>query len=258
MRPDLLGPLSDPHRADAAPAVVIGLAPDGLLDGRPDLPPFLREHLGRHLRACYAALLAEPQPTPLIALLDRLDAALETARPAFSFRDELLAALPCLRAFALSLTATVPQADDLVQETLLRAWQNQHRFEPGTNLKAWLFTILRNQFYTAARKRRREVEDADGEQAGRMVALPDQEDGIVLREVWEQVGRLPPLQREALLLVAVQGLTYEAAARLMDCQVGTVKSRVSRARTALAEALGAGAGLFGDAATAAPSASRAP
>ncbi|MFE1598809.1 sigma-70 family RNA polymerase sigma factor [Methylobacterium sp. ID0610] len=211
---------------------------EGPLDARPDLPPFLRDHLGLHLRACYAALLAEPQPMPLVDLVGRLDAALAALRPAFSFRDELLATLPALRAFALSLTTTVAQADDLVQETLLRAWQNQHRFEAGTNLKAWLFTILRNQFYTVARKRRREVEDVDDAAAARMIALPDQEEGIALREVWGQVACLPPLQREALLLVAVRGLTYEAAAQLMHCQVGTVKSRVSRARSALVEALG--------------------
>ncbi|WP_043750634.1 sigma-70 family RNA polymerase sigma factor [Methylobacterium nodulans] len=220
------------------------MAVNAALDGRPDLPPFLRDHLGTHLRACYAALLAEPQPALLIELVGRLEAALAVVRPAFSFRDELLATLPSLRAFALSLTTTLSQADDLVQETLLRAWQNQHRFEAGTNLKAWLFTILRNQFYTVARKRRREVEDVDDAAAGRMVALPDQEDGIALREVWDQVARLPPLQREALLLVAVQGLTYEAAARLMNCQVGTVKSRVSRARTALVEALGGAGACF--------------
>lgn len=246
MVPDRKGPAVPERTAPESPTA----------DARPRLPRVVHDHLGTQLRAAYAAIVTEP-PRTVLDLLVRLESALAD-QPASTFRQDLLGVLPALRGFALSLTTSVVHADDLVQETLLKAWQNQHRFAPGTNMKAWLFTILRNQFYTAARKRRREVEDADGEQAGRMVALPDQEDGIVLREVWEQVGRLPPLQREALLLVAVQGLTYEAAARLMDCQVGTVKSRVSRARTALAEALGAGAGLFGDAATAAPSASRAP
>ncbi|ACA15304.1 RNA polymerase, sigma-24 subunit, ECF subfamily [Methylobacterium sp. 4-46] len=213
-------------------------------EGRPLLPRSVHAHLGRQLQAVYGALLAERQPQLLLDLVARLEVALD-GQPASRFREDLLEALPALRAFAVSLTANVVQADDLVQETLLRAWQNQDRFAPGTNLKAWLFTILRNQFYTVARKRRREVEDADGEQAARMVALPDQEDGIELRDVWMRLSQLPTPQREALLLVGAQGLTYEAAAALMGCQVGTVKSRVNRARAALAQALGYEGGRSG-------------
>jgi RNA polymerase sigma-70 factor (ECF subfamily) len=110
----------------------------------------------------------------------------------------------------------------------------------GTNLKAWLCTILRNQFYTEIRKRRREVEDADGAMAAEMIAPAAQEHGSDLQTVWQYIDRLPPLQREALLLVGAQGLTYEAAAEVMGCEVGTVKSRVSRARALLAEKLGIG------------------
>ncbi|WP_407527126.1 sigma-70 family RNA polymerase sigma factor [Methylobacterium oryzisoli] len=215
-------------------------------DLHPPLPGYLREHLGKQLRAFYAALVAEPQPGTHLDLIAKLEGVL-AERPVSDprFRNDLLAALPALRAFAVSLTGNVAQADDLVQETLLRAWQKQDRFEPGTNLNAWLFTILRNQFYTTMRKRKREVEDVDGAAAQRLVALPDQEDGIELRDVWDRLGRLPPLQREALLLIATQGLTYEAAARLMGCQVGTVKSRVNRARAALAAALEIEGGRLG-------------
>ncbi|ACA15797.1 RNA polymerase, sigma-24 subunit, ECF subfamily [Methylobacterium sp. 4-46] len=218
-------------------------------DRRPQLAPFLRDHLGRQLRTAYAAFVSAPHPSEVREAIARLEAAL-AGQPAVvsRFRDDLLAALPALRGFALSLTANVIQADDLVQETMLRAWQNQHRFEVGTNLKAWLFTILRNQFYTNGRRRRREVEDADGAAAAQLVSLPAQEDGVELREVWAELGRLPAAQREALLLVAMHGMTYEAAAELMNCQVGTAKSRVNRARAALAQALGYEAGRPGRAA----------
>jgi len=146
--------------------------------------------------------------------------------------------LPGLRAFAMSLIPNEARADDLVQETLLKAWAKQEQFVPGTNLKAWLCTILRNQLYTEIRKRKREVEDADGAMAAQMTAPAAQEHGSDLRTIWQHISRLPALQREALLLVGAQGLTYEAAAEVMGCEVGTVKSRVSRARTLLAARLG--------------------
>lgn len=125
-----------------------------------------------------------------------------------------------------------------MQETVLKAWANQGRFVPGTNLKAWLFTILRNHFYTELRKHRREVEDVDGVMAGRQVALAAQEHGSDLQVVMSHIAQLPAPQREALLLVGAQGMTYEAAAEVMGCQIGTVKSRVSRARSYLIERLG--------------------
>ncbi|MBY0297984.1 MAG: sigma-70 family RNA polymerase sigma factor [Methylobacterium sp.] len=227
--------LRDTTAADRPPTIPHVPAPD---DPRPPLPSFLRDHLGRQLRAAYEVFVTEAQPRPLLDLAVRLEGVLASAPDAPEFRDALLAALPALRAFATSLTGSPTQADDLVQDTLLRAWQSQHSFTPGTNLNAWLFTILRNQFYTTMRKRKREVEDSDGTAAAQLTALPSQEDGIELREVWTQLGKLPPLQREALLLIATQDLTYEAAAELMGCQTGTVKSRVNRARAALVQALG--------------------
>ncbi|WP_020493692.1 sigma-70 family RNA polymerase sigma factor [Methylobacterium sp. WSM2598] len=205
----------------------------------PDLPPFLRDHLGKELRACYAGVMSEQQPQALLDLVARLEDVLaKVAATRSSFSNDLLAQVPALRHFALTLTLNTTQADDLVQETLLRAWQHQYRFQAGTNLSAWLFTILRNQFYTTCRKRRREIEDADGVAAQKLVALAEQESGIELKETWEQLDKLPASQREALLLIAIQGLSYETAARLMGCRVGTAKSRVNRARIALAEALG--------------------
>ncbi|TGD95820.1 sigma-70 family RNA polymerase sigma factor [Methylobacterium nonmethylotrophicum] len=222
--------------------------PDGALQhrtqdetGRPagTLSAQTRDHLGEHLQALYGFVLTETHPEPLLALVARLDAALavRSTADADDFRRNLTDVLPRLRTFALSLTVNAAQADDLVQETVLKAWVNQHRFTPGTNLAAWLCTILRNQFYTECRRRRREVEDVDGAAAGDMIALPEQEHGIDLQKVWQAMTALPPTQRQALMLVGAQGLTYEAAATLIGCQVGTVKSRVSRARSFLASRL---------------------
>lgn len=206
---------------------------------RPVLPAASRDHLGRELLAFYAARLSDELPTQLLDLLAQLEARLPGAgSDTATFRKDLVAALPGLRAFALSLAMSPSRADDLVQETLLKAWANQSHFAPGSNLMAWLCTILRNQFYTDCRKRKREVEDADGVAAGKLTVQPAQEHGIELKQVWTLLRKLPAVQREALLLVAAQGLTYEAAAELIGCQVGTVKSRVSRARAMLAGSLG--------------------
>ncbi|WP_336487494.1 sigma-70 family RNA polymerase sigma factor [Methylobacterium nigriterrae] len=204
-----------------------------------EIPAPIRDHLGQELRALYAAVLAEEQPRRLLDLIARLEQALseQDDTAASAFRADLLAALPGLRAFAHSLTANAAQADDLVQEAVLKAWANRHRFAPGSNFMAWLCTILRNQFYTECRKRRREVEDAEGAMAAQLTAPAAQEHGVELRKVWALLAKLPPLQREALLLVGAQGLTYEAAADLVGCRVGTVKSRVSRARAYLAGSL---------------------
>ncbi|GJD96396.1 NepR family anti-sigma factor [Methylobacterium iners] len=200
----------------------------------------VQDHLGSELKRLYASLVVEEQPRRFLDLIAQLDAGLLTdgTAPASDFRGDLLAALPGLRAFALSLTGSPTRADDLLQETLLKAWQHQASFRPGTNFMAWLCTIMRNHLYSEHRRRKREVEDADGVHAGKLVALPSQEHGIELQQVWTTLAKLPPVQREALLLVGAQGLTYEAAAEVMGCQAGTAKSRVSRARAFLAGSLG--------------------
>jgi RNA polymerase sigma-70 factor (ECF subfamily) len=152
-----------------------------------------------------------------------------------SMREAVLAAVPSLRAFAISLSGNVDRADDLVQETLLRALVNIDSFEPGTNLSAWLFTILRNLFRSEYRKRRREVEDGDGTYAESLKSQPEQEARVEFREFRAALSKLPPDQREALILVGASGFSYEEAAGICGCAVGTIKSRVNRARTRLAE-----------------------
>jgi RNA polymerase sigma-70 factor, ECF subfamily len=154
-----------------------------------------------------------------------------------SVRDDILATVPSLRAFATSLSGNLDRADDLVQETLLRALTNIDSFEPGTNLAAWLFTILRNQFRSEYRKRRREVEDADGRYAATLIAYPEQTSRIELEEFRQALAQLPDDQREALILVGASGFAYEQAAGICGCAVGTIKSRVNRARTKLARLL---------------------
>ncbi|GJD74783.1 ECF RNA polymerase sigma factor EcfG [Methylobacterium goesingense] len=153
-------------------------------------------------------------------------------------RELLLGAIPALRAFAFSLTYDLDRSDDLVQDTLVRAWTKADSFTRGTNLTAWLFTILRNLFYSEQRKRKREVEDADGALAGRLTSLPEQEIRVEMREFQEALDGLPLSQREALVLVGAQNFTYEEAAEICGVAVGTMKSRVSRARVRLIETLG--------------------
>jgi RNA polymerase sigma-70 factor (ECF subfamily) len=152
-------------------------------------------------------------------------------------RDELLAAVPSLRAFAISLSGQVDRADDLVQDTLMRALANIHRYQRGTNLNAWLFTILRNLFHSEFRKRKREVEDPDGNYAANLTSQPEQGAHLDFEDFREALAQLPEDQREALLLVGASGFSYEEAAEICECAVGTIKSRVNRARTRLAEML---------------------
>ncbi len=208
--------------------------------GKVDVATVVRNHLGGELRTYFALPTGDTLPDGLRVLVDRFEAAVasrgETSTTAF--RDDLMAVLPALRTFAFSLVGDMSRTDDLVQETLMKAWMNQHRFQPGSNLVAWLFTIMRNQFYTEIRKRKREVEDADGIQAGKLTAVPEQEDVVALKRLYAVMATLPASQREALLLVGAEGLTYEEAAIRLQCQVGTVKSRVSRARGQLAGLLG--------------------
>lgn len=154
-----------------------------------------------------------------------------------SLRDAMLAAVPSLRAFAISLSGNIDRADDLVQETLLRAIANIDSFQPGTNMSAWMFTILRNLFRSEYRKRRREVEDTDGSYAESLKSHPEQNSRLEFQEFRAALAKLPPDQREALILVGASGFSYEEAAAICDCAVGTIKSRVNRARTRLADLL---------------------
>ena len=152
-----------------------------------------------------------------------------------SVREAVLAAVPSLRAFAISLCGNVDRADDLVQETLLRALANIDSFQPGTNMSAWLFTILRNLFRSEYCKRRREVEDTDGNYAETLKSHPEQQSRVEFEEFRTALAKLPADQREALILVGASGFSYEEAAAICQCAVGTIKSRVNRARTRLAE-----------------------
>jgi RNA polymerase sigma-70 factor (ECF subfamily) len=154
-----------------------------------------------------------------------------------SVRDAMLAAIPGLRAFAVSLCGNVDRADDLVQETLIRALANIDSFEPGTNMSAWLITILRNLYRSEYRKRRREVEDATGSYQERLRSLPDQEGRVEMQQFLAALGKLPRDQREALILIGALGFSHEEVANICGCAVGTIKSRVNRARRHLAELL---------------------
>lgn len=153
------------------------------------------------------------------------------------FKADLLAAIPGLRAFAMSLSQNADRADDLVQETLVKAWDKQASFQPGTNLKAWLFTILRNEFYSQMRKRGREVQDSDGLMTARLAVHPSQPGRLDLDDFRKALEQLPEDQREAIILIGASGFSYEEAAEICGCAVGTIKSRVSRARNRLQEIL---------------------
>ncbi len=180
------------------------------------------------------------------------------ALDSLTFKKELLSVLPRLRAFAVSLSGNADRADDLVQDTIMKAWAAQERFEAGSNMKAWAFTILRNEFYSQMRKRNREVQDVDGIFSANLAVHPDQYGALDLKDFVVALEKLPDDQREALLLVGASGFAYEEAAEICGCRVGTVKSRVSRARGRLQELLGiASDGEFGPDALSAPATMRA-
>ncbi len=163
---------------------------------------------------------------------------------------DLLAVVPNLRAFAVSLCGNVDHADDLVQETLVKAWTNIGSFSEGTNLRAWLFTILRNIYYSEYRKRRREVADPDGAFAAKLSTGPAQSGHMDMLDFRAALQHLPDDQREALILIGASGLSYEEAAGICGCAIGTMKSRVNRARSRLAEVLSITSGSeFGHGAT---------
>jgi len=157
-----------------------------------------------------------------------------------AFRTELVALIPHLRAFARTLCGDPTAADDLAQDAMLKAWDARQSFEMGTNMKAWTFMILRNQFYSEKRRSWRQSQ-LDQEAAERtLVAVDNPEAPVALDELRQGLAMLPPEQREALILVGAGGFAYEEAAAICNCAVGTVKSRVSRARRALQAVLESG------------------
>ena len=156
---------------------------------------------------------------------------------ALTIQQQMLALEPNLRAFAMSLCGSADRADDLVQETMLRAISKIDTFQPGTNLGAWLTTILRNCFLSELRKHRNEIEDADGAYAHALRAAPEQESALEFKEFRAALREIPFNQREALLLVGAAGLSYEDAATICQATTGTIKSRINRARSRLASLL---------------------
>jgi RNA polymerase sigma-70 factor (ECF subfamily) len=206
----------------------------------PALSDAIRQHLGRLLASAYERVSTEPRAAERFAdLLAKLEATQDEAgrRDAAEFQARLLPVVPALRRYAKSLTRDREAADDLVQDTLLRAWRGRSSFQIGTNFEAWTFTILRNRFSTARRKMR-EFSDEDGAQAARLPSLPEQNGRLDLADLQAALAQLPAPLREALVLVTIEDLSYEEAAALMNCRLGTVKSRIFRARAQLAQMLG--------------------
>jgi RNA polymerase sigma-70 factor (ECF subfamily) len=149
-------------------------------------------------------------------------------------REEITQHLRPLRAFAVSLTRDPIIADDIVQDTIVKAWTNIGQFQAGTNMRAWLFTILRNTYYSNIRKLKREVEDVDGVHSAKISEKPAHDGRLQFNELRRAFEQLPLEQREALMLVGVSGFSYEEAASMCDVAVGTMKSRANRARAKLA------------------------
>ena len=156
-----------------------------------------------------------------------------TTAQAADFKRELTEVIPHLRAFARGLCGRPDMADDLVQEALLKAWAAQERFEPGTSMRAWTFVILRNAYLTDMRRNRFRGEYDEGVAERILVAPAGQEEPLHLSDMHRALLTLPPERREALLLVGAGGFSYEEAAQICDCAVGTIKSRVGRARATL-------------------------
>ncbi|MGB5076101.1 MAG: sigma-70 family RNA polymerase sigma factor [Sphingorhabdus sp.] len=149
------------------------------------------------------------------------------------FREQMVAIIPSLRAFARGLCGNVSMADDLAQDAMMRALAARKSFTPGTNFKGWMFTILRNQYYSSIRKNSRMV-SWDPEAAERiLVQAEPQQHAIHLADLEKALQKLPPEQREILLLIGAEGASYEEAAQITGCPIGTIKSRVARGRAAL-------------------------
>jgi RNA polymerase sigma-70 factor, ECF subfamily len=209
------------------------------LPGAPSQSPAVRE-IGSFLRIAFAAIEAAPLPPSLMALLERLGAdepprvpdGVATLDDA-AFKALLASAIPHLRAFGRSLSGNADLADDLVQDTMLKAWLARDRFIAGTNMRAWTHVILRNVYFSLVRRARFKGE-WDEYSADLMLAVPaGQESHIALSDMQRALMQLPAEQREALILMGAGGMTCEEVAAISQCAVGTVKSRVARARVAL-------------------------
>jgi RNA polymerase sigma-70 factor (ECF subfamily) len=163
------------------------------------------------------------------------------------FNEELISLIPYLRAFGRSLCRDRFEADDLTQETLTRAWQARNSYEPGTNMRAWLLKILRNSYYSDRRRARRQTAWNDETAERILVSNGSQSSSLDLSELHRAMATLPDEQREALILVGAGGVAYEEAATICGCALGTIKSRVARARRAVAAVLnGTGPALSGE------------
>jgi RNA polymerase sigma factor (sigma-70 family) len=207
----------------------------------PELGPEIRDHLGRCLLAMYEKQASGTRiPERLRSLAERLGRIVQGHHggPAADFQDGILAVIPKLHAYAITLAGSVDRADDLVQETILRAWEKHALFAAGTNLNAWLYSILRNTYYSEHRRRAREVEDGDGSYSARLASPAEQPGQLDLQDLQSALERIPIEQRELLLLVGAEGLSYEEAAAVCGCAIGTIKSRLNRARHRVAELLG--------------------
>ena len=196
--------------------------------------------VGGYLRSVFADSAAQSLPPVFKELLDRLQSAPAKApKPNTEqlsdadFKAELAQVIPHLRAFGRSLSGNRDVADDLVQETLLKAWAARHRFQAGTNMRAWTFIILRNLFLSQMRRARFKGEWDDFTAAKILAAPAGQDRQIELADLERGLLQLPQAQREALILVGAGGFAYEEAANICDCAVGTIKSRVARGRAAL-------------------------
>jgi RNA polymerase sigma-70 factor (ECF subfamily) len=180
--------------------------------------------------------MAETEPDRAPVQNARSDVRMEA-----QFKKELVALIPHLRAFARTLAGNPTAADDLAQDAMMKAWDARGSYQMGTNMKAWTFMILRNQFYSEKRRSWRSTQ-LDQEAAERtLIAIDDPESPVALDEMRLAIKKLPAEQREALILVGAGGFAYEEAADICGCAVGTVKSRVSRARRALHEIMETGA-----------------
>ena len=209
-----------------------------------DDPLGANSEIGRKLKQYYDDLVSDQVPDRFAAVAvatGRRRTHAEKGLMAWRFpqpsRPTCSRPSPACRAFGVSLSQNADKADDLVQETLVKAWDKHESFQPGTNLKAWLFTILRNEFYSQMRKRGREVQDSDGIMTARLAVHPSQHGQLDLKDFRAALEQLPEDQREAIILIGASGFSYEEAAEICDCAVGTIKSRVSRARTRLQDIL---------------------